>query len=172
MGGNIDGTFKTKYIWLCYLQFDQRPWTKSYAIFKLILCCSVCVDGSCNLSVNLVSSWSVLVSLAGLIQEVIRLSHQPFRICSAGLKYRSQVIGYRSQVTIKNTCEFAVSSYSYLFLFFSLYLFIPTNLMMSSYFCKTPCSSNNALLKVYCMLGHYLLFSQLRKVLIFFSIVK
>jgi len=148
MGGNIDGTFKTKYIWLCYLQFGQRPWTKSYAIFKL-LSCSVCFDGSCNLSVNLVSSWSVLVSLAGLIQEVIRLSHQPFRICSAGLKYRSQVIGYRSQVTIKNTCEFAVSSYSYLFLFFSLYLFIPTNPMMSSYLSKIPCSSNNALLSVY-----------------------
>ena len=52
--------------------------------------------------------------------------------------YRLQVTGYRLQVTIKNTCEFAVSSYFVriiYFVFFSLHsLFIPTNPMMSSYF--------------------------------------
>ena len=30
---------------------------------------------------------------------------------AAGLKYRSQVTGHRSQVTMKNTCKFAASSY-------------------------------------------------------------
>ena len=46
---------------------------------------------------------------------------------TAGLKYRSQVTGYRSQVTgyrsqvtIKNTCEFAVSSYLVCILYSSL----------------------------------------------------
>ena len=66
-------------------------------------------------------------------------------LSAAGLKYRSQVTGCRSQVKIKNTCEFAVSSNLVHIYFLSLYsLFIPTKPMMSSYFSKIPCSSNNA----------------------------
>jgi len=64
---------------------------------------------------------------------------------------RSQVTGHRSQVTMKDTCEFAVSSYLVrIFLFFGLYsLFIPTNPKRSPYFSKIPCSSNSTLLTGY-----------------------
>ena len=50
-----------------------------------------------------------------------------------------QVTGYRSQVAIKNTCEFVVSSYLvriiyFIFVLVCIGLFIPSNPMMSSYF--------------------------------------